>query len=305
MPWEIDHALFTADRLKQGLYNISSNDVIYIDSALNLSSQVINWDSSKLPKEFFVEKYNLFLKTLSNKVINNSFVYDGNDIYGHLDLQKTAKQENVDYYINICPDIDFSPSLLFYMIESAKQISTKYFVLTSQIFRCWDESWDVLVNQNFMKYRCNETINVDIHDIRHQSQQFNDVSIIDINEFKFAGWFDLYNKSFFENLCPYLDEWHGYGPWDYYAINICNFAKKLGVDVRQYVIKNEVIYFYDNGILSDTERGYNGDGLFKSTYKKFLCEQITKTQQTNNIYKSINRYMNDWANRASKEGIIR
>ncbi len=53
MPWEMDHALIVADRLKQNIYNIDTTDTIYIDTALNLSSKVINWETSTLKKDFF------------------------------------------------------------------------------------------------------------------------------------------------------------------------------------------------------------------------------------------------------------
>ena len=42
MPWEIDHALLVVDKLKKSIYHIDPQDTIYIDTALNLSSGVIN-----------------------------------------------------------------------------------------------------------------------------------------------------------------------------------------------------------------------------------------------------------------------
>jgi hypothetical protein len=57
MPWEIDYALLTFMQLKKSLYYLDSNDKVYLDSALNLSSFLIDWDKSKLPKEYFISKY--------------------------------------------------------------------------------------------------------------------------------------------------------------------------------------------------------------------------------------------------------
>ena len=42
MPWEIDHALLIVNKLKQSIYHIDPQDTIYIDTALNLSSGIIN-----------------------------------------------------------------------------------------------------------------------------------------------------------------------------------------------------------------------------------------------------------------------
>ena len=55
MPWEIDYALLSFTQLKKSKYYISDNINITIDSVLNLSSYTINWNQSKLPKEFFIE----------------------------------------------------------------------------------------------------------------------------------------------------------------------------------------------------------------------------------------------------------
>ena len=152
MPWEIDHALIFADKLKQSIYNVKSDDVIYIDSALNLSSFNINWNESKISKEYFIEKYKLFDTMVNDKFVHKPFIYEGDSLYGHLDLHKISAQTNIDYYIIVCPDIDFSTSLLYYLIESAKSIKNEYFIITPQIFRCWDNTWDILVNDLFLKY---------------------------------------------------------------------------------------------------------------------------------------------------------
>jgi len=58
MPWEIDYALLTFTQLKKSKYHLPDDVNITIDSVLNLSSYVIDWNQSKLPKEFFIEKYN-------------------------------------------------------------------------------------------------------------------------------------------------------------------------------------------------------------------------------------------------------
>ena len=76
MPWEIDYALLTFTQLKKSKYHLSEGTNIIIDSVLNLSSYTIDWNKSKLPKEFFIEKYN----QISNLLIDythNQKIYDG------------------------------------------------------------------------------------------------------------------------------------------------------------------------------------------------------------------------------------
>jgi hypothetical protein len=58
MPWELDYALLTFTQLKKSQYHLPSDVEITINTALNLSSYVINWEQTKLPQDYFIEKYN-------------------------------------------------------------------------------------------------------------------------------------------------------------------------------------------------------------------------------------------------------
>lgn len=303
MPWEIDHFLITADKLKKSIYHINSSDTIYIDTALNLSDSIIDWDKSKLPKEYFIEKYKIIDNILKEKFIHKSFIYEGKNVYGHLNLQKSCVQPEIDCYIGMCPDVNFSEHLLYYLIESAKQIQNKYYVLTPQIFKSWDPSWDILVNDKFKNIPYTECINKDIHEIEYQCLDL-DIPNIKLNEqFKFAGWFDLYSKNFYEELVPVLNEWEGYGPWDLYSMSICNISKQYGVDIQQYTLENQVIWFYDTGCLRNFE-DYGGDGQLKLLYKNFLSIKLGRQEQRADIDVNLNLYLNKWFEYAKQNNII-
>jgi hypothetical protein len=220
MPWEIDHALLVFDKLKQSSYFINSEDTLYLDTALNLSNKFIDWNASKLPKEYFIKKYEVLDELIKTKFIHKPFIYEGDGAYGGINVMKSMIKPNIDYYIHICPDIDFGEHLLFYLIESAKQIKDEYFILTPQIHKCWDSTWDILVNNKFMDIKYDEHLKIDTHDIRHSCLSLDEPAIKSLESFKYAGWCDLYNKSFIEKLVPILPEWEGYLPWDLYSSNI-------------------------------------------------------------------------------------
>ena len=132
MPWEIDYAILSFTQLKKSKYHLPDDANITIDSVLNLSSYTIDWNKSKLPKEYFIEKYN----QISNLLIDythNQKIYDGEELYGHLDLQRDCISPEIDYYMSICPDMYFSEYALAYLIESARIIPNKYFMVTPQI----------------------------------------------------------------------------------------------------------------------------------------------------------------------------
>ena len=72
MPWELDFAELTFEKLSFAKKYINPEDTIYIQSALNLSDYILNWKESTIPKSFFIEKYNNLLNYLEGyKVISN------------------------------------------------------------------------------------------------------------------------------------------------------------------------------------------------------------------------------------------
>lgn len=266
MPWEIDYALLTFTTLKKASYHISKDVNVTINSALNLSSDLINWENSKLPKEYFIEKYNN-LSVLLEDYQHTPKVYEGSSNYGHLNLQQESISEEVDYYICICPDQYFTEHLLAYLIQAADAVQNKYFVITPQISKMWDSSWDGITNQHFanIPHKDWDTA-VGIYDVHnYQTSIDKEVAVIPTNQPKWAGWFDLYNKLAFEELFEIPQEWEGYGGWDYYAMTIASNAAVLGRDFQQYYLSGEIAFEYSIGSLKTDK--ING---FSKYYTNFL-----------------------------------
>ena len=149
MPWDIDYALLMAIQLKKSHYYLSSDVNITIDLELNLTSYLYNWEESKIPKDYFIDKFNTLLLLLNDYKVN-TFIYEGDQKYGHLDQQKNIISPETDYYIGVCPDTYFSEYTLNYMIELARQVTNKYFVITPQISKVGDEDWDKIVNPKYL-----------------------------------------------------------------------------------------------------------------------------------------------------------
>jgi hypothetical protein len=278
MPWEIDYALLTFTQLKKSKYHLPDNVTITIDSALNLSSYLIDWNESQLPKEFFIEKYNQLLPLLKD-YNHNSKIYEGDELYGHLDLQRDSISSEIDYYMSICPDIYFGEYTLAYLIKSLEHIEDKYFVLTPQIPRMWDNTWDILTNEKYINHPNEFWDSIDIFDIAQDIYPEPTLSSLG-NNVKWAGWFDIYSKSFFEQLTLIQPDWHGYGAWDLYGMNVTYAFKHLGGKFNQYILKNQVIFEYCVGPLKTNE--ING---FSNYYKKFL--KIIPNQNRNDFSESI------------------
>lgn len=286
MPWEIDYALLSFSQLKKSKYHLSEDDNISIETVLNLSSHIINWNESKLPKEFFIEKYNQ-VSTLLCDYNHIKKVYDGDLLYGHLELQRDCISTDIDYYMSICPDMYFSEHALSYLIETAKQATNKYFVVTTETSKVGDSDWDEITNRDFVNIPYSDYLNVDIYDVIHKNKYSGQSRSVDVlKKSKWAGWFDLYSKETYETLCMFHDDWSGYGPWDLYCIILTNYLKAQGVDFQQYIVRGEVVWMYSSGNLVGPD--ING---FSKYYKDFLVLNDIPNQRST-FESNLNEYLN-------------
>lgn len=266
MPWEIDYALLTYTQLKKSKYYLPNDANITIETVLNLSSYIINWEESKLSKEFFISKYNHISYLLLDYTHINR-IYDGEKIYGCLDtLRESTQERKYDYYMGICPDMYFSEHLITYLIESARQITNKYFLISPQIPRLSDPSWDVLINPKYKSLPYTDWGNNDVYDVRYNSKTSSQDIYLEPTEVnKWAGWCDFYNDAFINDLVPVQEDWNGYGPWDWYGMTILNYCKKHNLDFQQYILRGETICEYSSGPLRA-----NGDNNLAKPYKNLL-----------------------------------
>lgn len=260
MPWEVDYALLSFIQFKKSKYylHLDEEDEIIFDIELNLSKKLFNWKKTKLPKQHFIDKYNQILKLLEEDYNTSGRIYDGPKLRGHLQHQREAIKPDIDFYINVCPDIYFSEHLLSLMIAVSKQIPNEYFVLTPEIYKMWDQTWDEITNAEYLSVPYDDWNKGDIFDVRANMKNQVDYVTGEVGvtpeatqRSKWAGWFDLYNKEMYENLVRIHDDWTGYGPWDWYSLMMTEFAQSKGVDFQQYVLRGQTIFEYPVGPLLD------------------------------------------------------
>lgn len=291
MPWEIDYALLSFTQLKKSKYYIPDNVEVIIDTTLNLSSHLIDWDETKLPKQYFIEKYNTISLLLSD-YDHNKKIYDDTQLYGCLDLVRESYDNDIDYYVAICPDMYFHEHLLTYLIQAAQEVSNEYFVITPQICRLWDETWEILTHPKFAvgpHYGWQNTI--DIFDVDYFLRTAADpVKLTPIAQHKWAGWFDLYSKKFYEDMVTVPKDWVGYGAWDAYGMAVTTYARQRGYDFQQYRLDGQIVFEYGVGPLrNDTING------FSNYYKNLIvCKDVSEQRDAFNS--NLNRYIQDKIN---------
>ena len=273
MPWELDYALLSFTQFKKSKYYLDGNDTIEINPVLNLSSYIVDWEKSNLSKDLLKNRFNQYLKLLKDYKVT-PLIYEEDKLYGHLDHQREAISSEIDFYISVCPDMYFSEQLLSTLIQSSKHIKNQFFVVTPEISKMWDITWDEITDSDWHNVKHEDWNTVDLFDIRANTKASNKEIILEgTNKSKWAGWFDLYNKKMYEELVPIRDNWNGYGPWDWYSLMITDYCKNNGVDFQQYVLRGQTIFEYPVGPLLD--------GGYTKMYKDLLhLNDIPNQRQT-------------------------
>jgi hypothetical protein len=237
LPHEIDWFEWQSKQFKLGSYYIK--DKIIIDVTLNLN--LVDWDQSKLPKQFFIDKFTQ-IETLWDWA-ETQFVVDGNNkCLGCNDKRRKAihstKADNILY---LDSDLFFQPELLYYIIESSKLINHEYYIISPQTVRMWDSSWDIITNE---KYLTNPP-NLDFYQKNDPFQvitiPIEKINLSPINQFKFGGgWFNLLSTKLLQ-LTDIPDSLGAYGVDDLYVMMCCNVLKQKGYNVQQYVLEGTVV----------------------------------------------------------------
>ena len=262
MPWELDYALLTFVKLKKSYEYLSKDIEIIFDCVLNLSDSIIDWKKSRIEKKHFIDKFYSLKNLVSCFNINRYEVIDGDKLYGHLNLQKECISDDVDGYIYMCPDQNFDETLIAYMCKAAKTINDKYFILTSEIYKGWDSSWNPISSDKYKDVSYDDCGQECPYKLEYENF-YNDVSVKKISEIKFAGWVDYYSKDFINEFAKIPDDWNGYGPWDFYSMVLSyNFNKlNLKEKIHQYVLTGKIIYPIESKPYPDGFKKYYKDLL--------------------------------------------
>jgi len=126
------------------------------------------------------------------------------------------------------------------MIDSAKAIPNEYYIISPQIMKLWDSSWDYLVNSNYINLPpSQEYKNADPYLVI--LTQSPEISIKPINQFKFGGgWFNLLSTKLLK-LTDMPDSFGPYGVDDTYVMICCDIMKQKGYNVQQYILEGMII----------------------------------------------------------------
>lgn len=231
-PWEIDDLERQIYKLIESSYMIEDGNKIIFDVTLNISDKLVDWNESKLPQQFFIDKFK-YLETILAYNFTTNFDTDKN-IQGLIDKNRTIPDKTQDYIIWLDPDIFFTHLHLAYLVQISQTITDEYFILSPQCVKYWDNSWDCITNPKYLKFPDSIRATFDVMSLE---SEFNHepVTIYKNPNMKVTGWGSLFTTALLRKIRIPI-EMGSYGPLDTY-VAMC--APKLGA--TQYVMNNVVV----------------------------------------------------------------
>ena len=151
LPYEIDELENTLNQLKRASYYLSGKNEWVVDVTVSLSDNLINWNKSSIPKSYFEDKL-LKLSAQTDWCAKN--FQTSTEINGCVSQRRFSLNKNTDadYFIWLDTDIVFEERTLSYLentMEAIKNV-TPYSIITPEIVKVWDTTWDCLVNEEFL-----------------------------------------------------------------------------------------------------------------------------------------------------------
>jgi len=245
-PYEIDNYQTFIHQLRRNL-NYVKDDIIFTPM-LNIADYFYNWDKSTLSKKFFTDKFrkiNQIVEQLENVTVYE-YVNKEDKILGAFSYKTFFLEEyknKVDAFIWFDSDMLFPDNTISSLIMAHK-LNPNHCIITPQIHRLWDETWDVLVNEDYMKIKASHDNYFGFDGYNLFEVKDRDLSIIkNEKRFKFAsGWCNLLSSDLFKDYIKFDYSLGHYGPDDTFIMYLLDYYKfNKGKDINQYIIKNLVV----------------------------------------------------------------
>jgi hypothetical protein len=238
LPYELNALEQTLVQLKRSSKYLSSNEKVRIEVLLN--ANLIDWSSSNLSLNFFSSAYHNLVKINEDWAECVLRIDTENKFLGCNDLRRyTLRNTDADYVMYLDTDIIFNDTMLRRVFDSLSIISDEYFILTPQLTRMWDTTWDVVSNEKFFNEEATHE-NYFNRDPYKATFNNSEVNLKPISGFKFAGWGTII-PSKLGRFIDIPDSLGSYGLDDTFIMFACDIMNKHGYNVKQYVIEGELV----------------------------------------------------------------
>ena len=244
LPQELEDLALTLNMLKRNSIYLDPSISYKIDITMCLSDELTNWNESKLPKEYIQERTTELVTKFLDWCEWNLMWGQEENILGCVSQRRYSLENNsnTDFFIWLDCDFIFKDTTLSYMTQAyqtIKESNINSFILTSQFVKQWDNTWDVLVNENFLSHPIDYELIADVY--KDTLPDAGDIEIQSIPTFKFAGgWFTLISKELLSKIGVPESLGH-YGLEDTFVTECCKILKNQGKDIYQFILKNHII----------------------------------------------------------------
>jgi hypothetical protein len=242
-PYEIDDYQLFIHQLRRNL-NYLDKDIIF-NPCLNLSKYFYDWENSILKEDYFTYKFNELNKIIKNFAIVDPIINFENQILGALSYKRffLEKYKNqIDAFIWFDSDLIFPDDTIFNLITAFETINHPNCIITPQIPKLWDNTWDILVNKKYIN-------NIPSHNIYFNFDGYNlyseveEKQLIENNSYtKFAsGWGNLISSNIFKEYISFPESFGHYGIDDTFIMLAIDLLKRKGKNIKQYIIQNLIV----------------------------------------------------------------
>jgi hypothetical protein len=248
LPYEIDELENTLNQLRRASYYLSDNNEWELDVSLGLSDTLVNWDTSRIPKEYFADRFVNLAKSID--WCKGNFYVSSDDINGCVSQRRYSlnKHTDADYFIWLDTDIIFDERTLSYLetsMDVAKNI-TPYSIITPEIVRVWDNTWDCIVNEQFLNKPLDYQKTNDPYEDNGIKGEISIESVNNLNSpqsrFKFAGgWMTCLSGELVRKIGVPEGLGH-YGYEDTFIMIVSELLTRSNtINIQQLKIKNLVV----------------------------------------------------------------
>jgi len=255
LPYEIDELENTLTQLRKASYYTDKSIDWNVDVTMCTSNQMIDWNKSSINKKYFEDKF-IKLSYYTDWCVKH--FQSSDEILGCVSQRRYSLQrhKDADFFIWLDTDIIFDERTLSYIENTIKGTRDKYplSVITPEIVKVWDNTWDCLVNENYLDKPLDYQ---KTNDPYQDSGIKGDISIVSVNNdfqnqprFKFAGgWFTCISGKLLRRIgVP-----ESFGHYGYEDTFVMWSSEKLIQEkqetIQQFKIKNLVVcenYKYRN-----------------------------------------------------------
>jgi hypothetical protein len=236
LPHEIDWFEWQCKQLKLSSFYLNPEDTVILDATLNFN--FTDWEESRIPKEFFENKFKI-CEELSTWADTRFSIDTEGKCRGCDDKRReTIRTTDADSILYLDTDLIFDTTLLATIIEASKHTPEECYIITPQIPKLWDHTWDVLVSSEFenQPYGFEKVV-----DPFYASSITGENSLKPLDTFKFGGgWFNLLSTKLLK-VTDIPDSFGPYGMDDTYVMECCKLMQRKGMKVQQYVLEGTTV----------------------------------------------------------------